>query len=177
MIILNIPGWKNSKAGHWQTIWEADNPRLFKRVQQKDWRFPEKDLWIRAIQKAVNQHSDKDIFITAHSIGCAAFVFAVKAFKFTVKGALLVAPSDPEQRDYPAEISGFSPVPLLSLPFPSVVVASTNDRAVSLQKAEFFAKSWGSEFIPIENAGHIDQKSGFGAWPEGLDIVRRYISA
>lgn len=175
VVILNIPGWKNSGEGHWQTIWEAKDPHVFKRIEQRNWIFPERNAWIIEIKKAIENYPNKEIFITAHSIGCVAFVHAVKAFQLNVKGAMLVAPSDPEKEGYPVEISGFNPVPLIPLPFPSVVIASTDDQAVSFLRAESFAKHWGSAFVLLENAGHIDQKSGFGEWKEGQEMLTQQI--
>ena len=65
---------------------------------------------------------------------------------------------------------------LRKLPFRSVVVASTNDPFVTLERAELFAASWGSRLIKLPNAGHINTASGHGPWPEGegwLEEMRR----
>lgn len=58
-------------------------------------------------------------------------------------------------------------MPLQKLPFAPVVVASIDDPYVTLERAEFFARSWGSRLITIANAGHINAASGHGLWPEG----------
>jgi predicted alpha/beta hydrolase family esterase len=58
-------------------------------------------------------------------------------------------------------------MPLQRLPFPSIIVASRNDPYVTVERAEFFARSWGSRIIKIDNAGHINAASGYGLWPEG----------
>jgi len=66
-------------------------------------------------------------------------------------------------------------MPLQKLPFRSVVVASTDDPYVTLERAEFFARSWGSRLIKISNAGNINTASGHGPWPQGeawLDQLR-----
>jgi predicted alpha/beta hydrolase family esterase len=36
-----------------------------------------------------------------------------------------------------------------------------------LERAEFFAHSWGSRLSKIANAGHINAASGYGDWPDG----------
>ncbi len=56
---------------------------------------------------------------------------------------------------------------LRKLPFRSVVVASTNDPFVTLERAELFAASLGSRLIKTSNAGHINTAFGHGPWPEG----------
>jgi predicted alpha/beta hydrolase family esterase len=58
-------------------------------------------------------------------------------------------------------------MPLQKMPFRSVVVASTNDPFATMERAKFFAASWGSRLMKIENAGHINTASGHGPWPEG----------
>ena len=55
------------------------------------------------------------------------------------RNTLLVAPSDPEGANYPKEPTGFSPVPRLRLPFPSIVVTSDDDPYVSLDRARVLA--------------------------------------
>ncbi len=64
-------------------------------------------------------------------------------------------------------------MPLIPLPFPSIVVASTDDPCVSLDRAELFARSWGSRLVNLGKAGHINSASRLGSWPEGLEPTRR----
>jgi len=56
-----------------------------------------------------------------------------------VAAAILVALSDVEASTYLPGSTGFDPIPLQKLPFRSVVVASTDDPFVALERAEFFA--------------------------------------
>jgi len=72
-----------------------------------------------------------------------------------------------EAPTYPPGSSGFNPMPLRKLPFRSVVVTSIDDPYVTLERAEFFAHSWGSRLSKIANAGHINAASGYGDWPDG----------
>ncbi|MEQ9303739.1 MAG: alpha/beta hydrolase, partial [Marinoscillum sp.] len=170
MTILNIPGWKNSKEGHWQTIWEANDPSVFIRIEQSNWTHPKKEEWIPVIASEIQQYKSP-ILITAHSIGVMAFVHAAIAYQLKVKGAFLVAPSDPEQAGYPKEIEGFAPVPLKHLPFPTIVISSDNDPAVSLVRAKYFADQWGSDFYEVNGAGHFRPVDGYGKWPYGLELL------
>jgi predicted alpha/beta hydrolase family esterase len=88
-----------------------------------------------------------------------------------VHGALLVGPSDPDGPNYPVGPTGFSPVPLQRLPFPSIVVASSDDPFVTAARARQYADAWNSRFVLLENAGHINVASGYGAWPEGYALL------
>ena len=49
-----------------------------------------------------------------------------------------------------------------------MVVASTTDPLVSVDRARGFAADWGSDFMLAGDAGHINVASGHGPWPEGL---------
>jgi predicted alpha/beta hydrolase family esterase len=62
-------------------------------------------------------------------------------------------------------------MPRRPLPFRSVVVASQNDEYVSLEQARSYADAWGSRFINVGDAGHINSASNLGAWPVGYALV------
>jgi predicted alpha/beta hydrolase family esterase len=66
-------------------------------------------------------------------------------------------------------------MPLHVLPFPTIVVASRNDPAVSFKRARFFAECWESELIDLGAAGHINEKSGYGPWLDGHKFVDRLL--
>jgi hypothetical protein len=78
---------------------------------------------------------------------------------------------DVERPDFPPAVTGFCPVQLQRLPFPSIVVASRNDPYVSLERACCFSQSWGSRFVNIGLGGHIDTAAGFGSWPQGEALL------
>ncbi len=67
---------------------------------------------------------------------------------------------------------GFDHVPLDKINFRTIVIASSNDEWVTIERVEFFAENWGSEFINIGNAGHINADAGFGKWRKGLEILK-----
>ena len=52
------------------------------------------------------------------------------------------------------------------------MIASSNDPHCSIERAQQFAKAWGSDLSIIANAGHINTASGHGPWPEGPAHVR-----
>jgi len=85
---------------------------------------------------------------------------------------LLVAPSDVDAPSYPPGTSGFDPMPLFRLPFPSVTVASSDDFYVSLPRAIYFAGQWGSRLVNMGALGHINSASNLGDWPEGYELLR-----
>jgi predicted alpha/beta hydrolase family esterase len=83
---------------------------------------------------------------------------------------LLVAPADP------ANFGLVDRFPKTTLPFPSILVGSTNDPWMEVQDASRWASVWGSEFINAGALGHINAESGLGDWPFGLIQLRRLVS-
>jgi predicted alpha/beta hydrolase family esterase len=55
-----------------------------------------------------------------------------------------------------------------------VVVASSNDPYVSLERARAFAAAWGSTLMVIDDAGHVTDASGYGEWPEGEQMLQAF---
>jgi len=165
--ILIIPGWQDSGPGHWQTLWAEQLPGAL-RVQQDDWLCPSRSAWIASISAAIRAQS-APVVIAAHSLGCIATAHLPADVGTRIQGALLVAPADPERRGVLAD---FSPVPFQRLPFKSIVVASSNDPYCPVRTAGAYARAWGSEFVRLQNAGHINVASGFGPWPLGLALLQ-----
>jgi predicted alpha/beta hydrolase family esterase len=168
---LILPGLHDSDPGHWQSRWEARDETLL-RVVQDDWETPHCADWIARLDQALAL-TGPDAVLVAHSAGCALVAhWAVGEVSRRIRGALLVAPSDPEASSFPSGPTGFAPIPLLRFRFRSIVVASSNDPYVTLSRAQTFAMAWGSEFVMIGDAGHINSGSGLGDWPEGLALLR-----
>ncbi len=167
-----IPGLGNSGPEHWQTYFENSGDH-FQRIHQQEWDAPVCSDWIETIENAIADYNLETVVLIGHSLGCAAIAHWTKHYNKKVKGALLVAPSDIDAPQYTFPAKGFDPVPLDPFDFPTIIVASANDPWVSLDRAEFFADNWGSEFINIGKAGHINAASGYGQWEEGLEILER----
>ncbi len=170
---LIVPGYGNSGENHWQTHFEHQLPGA-KRVEQKNWEQPICADWVDAIDTAVRACPSNDVVLIGHSLGCIAIAHWAQQHAVVIRGALLVAPADLENPHEELPIQGFIPIPLLSLPFPSIVVASNNDPWASLERSRFFSEKWGSRLIFLENAGHINADAGFGEWKEGLQLLSRF---
>jgi predicted alpha/beta hydrolase family esterase len=171
--ILLLPGLYNSGPKHWQTRWKAEYPE-FVRVEQRDWETPDRREWVETLQKAIAADPAPAVLV-GHSTSCCLVAHWAAAHPESVpmiRGALLVAPSDVEAPSYPSGPTGFAPMPLAPLPFPSIVVASTNDEYVSLPRAAQFALAWGSRLEVLGALGHINSDSDLGLWPEGFALLR-----
>ena len=167
--VLILPGLFNSGPEHWQSRWEAAHPE-FTRVMQDDWERPRCADWIARLDAAIR--ATPDAVLVTHSSSCALVAHWVAAGGGgRVHAALLVAPSDPEAPSYPEGPTGFAPMPLPRLPFPSIVVASSDDQYVTIDRARLFAESWGGRFVTIGAAGHINSQSSLGDWPAGYSLL------
>jgi 2-methylisocitrate lyase-like PEP mutase family enzyme/predicted alpha/beta hydrolase family esterase len=169
MTVLILPGLYDSGPKHWQTLWEQADPS-FIRVQQRDWATPSRTEWVETLDAAVAK-AGPDAVLVAHSTACAMVAFWGATTKRTIRGAMLVAPSDTEAPTYPAGPSDWTPLPLTRLPFPTIVVASTDDYYCDIQRARAFANAWGARLVEIGAAGHINSDSGLGSWPVGRALL------
>lgn len=167
-----IPGLGNSGPDHWQTHFENSGDN-FQRIQQTEWDAPDCEDWLNGIEAALAGYDLAEVVLIAHSLGCATVAHWAQRFGKKIKGALLVAPSDIEQPVYSFPSTGFTPIPLDRIGFKTVVVASSNDEWVSMERARFFAEQWGSELVNIGDAGHINAVSGYGVWPAGLELLKK----
>jgi predicted alpha/beta hydrolase family esterase len=165
--IIIVPGWRDSSPGHWQSLW-AERMQGAVRVVQDDWITPSRAAWVATLEKLVLE-SPGPVIIAAHSLGCIATTHLSAAAAARIRGALLVAPADPERR---AALSDFAPVPFAPLPYRSILVASSNDPFCPVRLAGAYARAWGSEFVRMQNAGHINIESGHGDWPLGLALLQ-----
>ena len=168
--IIIIPGWRDSGHGHWQSLWAEQLPTAV-RVQQDDWITPSRQAWTASITRSILAQPGP-VVIAAHSLGCIATTHLAPETAHRILGALLVAPADPERRGVLAD---FAPAPYQALPYRSIVVASSNDPYCPVRTAGAYARAWGSEFVRLQNAGHINIESGFGAWPLGLALLQSLV--
>ena len=169
---INIPGLHNSDDNHWQSHFEQLLPDEFIRIQQLNWDEPDCETWIDTIESTLDGLDYDKLILIGHSIGCMAIVKWFQKYGHQIKGALLVAPSDSEAVNYPFYIHGFTPIPTDTLPFPTILVASTNDHVTDLDRSKEFAQNWGSRLVILDNAGHIESKSGYGNWPSGMELIK-----
>ena len=165
--IVIVPGWRDSGPGHWQSLWAERLPDAV-RVQQDDWVTPSRKSWVSSIARTILAQN-RPVVVVAHSLGCIATTHLPPEAVKHIGGALLVAPADPERRSV---LSDFAPVPYQPLPYRSVLVASSNDPYCPVRLAGAYARAWCSEFVRMQNAGHINVESGHGEWPLGVALLQ-----
>jgi predicted alpha/beta hydrolase family esterase len=169
-VILTVPGLYNSGPDHWQSHWERELPECL-RIGQKEWDAPRREDWVANIEAAFG-FAQPPVYLAGHSLGCIAIAYWAQATRHHVEGALMVAPADTEQEDFPSGPRGFQPLPTRKLPFPTIVVASENDPWISIERAQQMAKRWGSRFVNIGKAGHLGWNEKLGSWRGGQQLLR-----
>ncbi|MCE7795606.1 alpha/beta hydrolase [Sphingobium sufflavum] len=176
-LVLTVPGLDNSGAGHWQSIWERERADC-QRADLGMWSNPHRNSWVTMLNSAIRQ-ADCPVILAAHSLGCLAVAWwaalETQSYGNPVAGALLVAPPDVDAAGPDPRLAGFGPAPKVILPFPSVTIASSNDPYIDLARARSLAKFWGSHFVEIGDAGHVNAESGLGDWQEGQQWLDRLL--
>lgn len=175
--ILTVPGLDGSGPAHWQTIWERTRTDTV-RVELGQWALPHRNSWISRLDQAIRA-ARGPVVLVAHSLGCMAVawwgMYASQPRNWPVAAALLVAPADVDRPDTSERIKPFAPAPRGSLPFRSVVVASSDDPWMTSEHARGLAIDWGSRFVDAGALGHINADSGLGAWTEGQALLEELI--
>ncbi|MET0307224.1 MAG: alpha/beta hydrolase [Sphingomonas sp.] len=178
-IILTVPGLGGSGPSHWQTLWEQSRPDTH-RVELGMWDTPHRNAWVTKLDQAIRQ-AQAPVVLAAHSLGCLAVAWwaelAGQPFGWPVAGALLVAPADVDRSVAPSELSAFRPAPSKPLPFPSILVSSSDDPWIDQGRARALAGTWGSFFVDAGPQGHLNAASGIGWWEEGQVLLDRVLDA
>lgn len=164
---LIVPGLNSSGPAHWQTWFEEQIPGAV-RVVQRDWKSADLAEWSSRVRREISRSPGR-ILIAAHSFGALAAVQAADDHRHRIAGALLVAPADPEKFGV-SELLPQSP-----LGFPTILVASSNDPWLSIERAARLAGAWDADFVSLGAAGHINTESGYGPWPGGLRLLQRLL--
>jgi hypothetical protein len=173
--VLVLPGYADSGPDHWQTLWEGQFGYV--RVVQQDYLAPDRGPWVATLERAVRASPDRAVLV-AHSLGCILVAhWAETGTVDAVQGALLVAPPDvDEAREFVPELASFAPVPRRRLPFPSMLVASTDDPYCDPARARELAEGWGARLVDAGAAGHLNAESGLGAWPAGHALLAELLA-
>jgi len=179
--VLIVPGLREHVAEHWQTLLAFRLPASGYKVRTVPPRGRE-SLDCAARVAALEQELARihgPVILVAHSGGVITVVHWALQQRRPIRGALLATPPDferPMPAGYPTmdalRAGGWLPVPRDLLPFPSIVAASSNDPLSKIERAEELARAWGSHFVDIGEAGHLNPASGYGVWPRAQAFIR-----
>lgn len=180
--VLIVPGLRDAVAQHWQTLLEAELPRVRSVAPMG-----RSDLDVHARVQAIEcvaQAIDGPIVIVAHSGGCIMAAHWAQQTTRAVHAALMATPPDfesPMPEGYPTmaalDAAGWLPVPRRRLPFRSIVAASRDDPLGRFERVAALANDWGSELVDLGAVGHLNPASGYGPWPAAQDLIARLAAA
>ena len=178
--ILIVPGLREPVEDHWQTHLQRKLSALRQVVCVPPLEADKLSCAARvgAIQRTL-ETIEGPVIVVAHSAGVVMLMHWAQRHARSIEAALLVAPPDfesPLPAGYPTretlQANGWLPVPRHTLPFRSVVAASTNDPLASFDRVTRMASDWGSELVNVGALGHINPASGFGAWPMAEQLIQ-----
>lgn len=176
-LVLVVPGLDNSGPDHWQSLWE-DRRDDCRRVDLGCWSEPDRRIWTERLDAALSMIYGP-LVLVAHSLGCLTVAWWALGADLQqikrIRGALLVAPPDVDSCDAHPFVRRFAPAPDRALSFPSILVASRDDRYAAFERLEELARLWGSHFVDAGHAGHINAKSGLGYWSDGEALLEELI--
>ena len=178
--LVVVPGLRGHVEDHWQTRLAAKLPHA---VVVPSLGRAKRDLAGRVADlHHVIQQAGVPVTIVAHSAGVLTTLHWARQHDLPVRGALLATPPDlarPLGSEYPTleelEESGWLPIPVAPLRFPSIVAASTNDPLSTFENVRSLAEAWGSRFIDVGPVGHLNPASGYGDWP-GAEALLHVLS-
>jgi predicted alpha/beta hydrolase family esterase len=175
--LLIVPGLGDSTTGHWQDNWLQHFPNT-KKVVQDNWNQPKLQDWLINLDATIKS-IETPVVIVAHSLAVSLVAhWSQQNDTEKIIGALLVAPADVESAEHtPEEIWNFAPIPLSKLNYPSIVITSSNDPYISVERAEFLSQKWGSKFYNVGPKGHLNFASQLGLWEEGQEILERLLQS
>jgi predicted alpha/beta hydrolase family esterase len=184
---LLLPGWHDSGPGHWQSRWPVlHDGDHFLKVDQDDWAWPKRGDWMMNLDQALladPAFASKPAILVAHSLGCHLVAAWAAHSQHTrrVKGAWLVAPPDldgPEATpaSLAPQLHGWCAVVRKRLPFPAMVLASRTDAYAGFARSQALAADWGASLRDLGDAGHVNEVSGHGDWPEGWQALKEDVA-
>jgi predicted alpha/beta hydrolase family esterase len=176
--LVLVPGLRGHVEDHWQTRLAASMPEA--RIVPPLGRA---DAGLRARVTLLDQVIEQvtgPVVLVAHSAGVLVTVhWAARYSRASVVGALLATPpafAAPLPAEYPSiqvlRHHGWLPIPRRPLPFPSIVAASTDDPLGNPVRLQALARAWGSRWHSLGAVGHLNPASGFGDWPEAVELIR-----
>lgn len=145
-------------------------------VEQHDWLHPLRGDWLIRLEEAVLDAPD-GVVLVAHSLGCIQVAAWAAHSQNTprVKAALLVAPGDVESPALRETLHSWTPIARQRLPFKSILVGSENDPYCHLDTARQLALDWGSQWVNLGLAGHVNAESKLGDWLQGQALLNELL--
>jgi predicted alpha/beta hydrolase family esterase len=171
-----LHGWGGSDFPHWQSWLAAELAKEYGCVNFV--RFPDVDAptlqsWMEcAIQEIASFQPD---VVVCHSLANTLWFHLCNENLLMYDVAKLILVSPPSFTCNIKELETFFPlsIPKKLYAKESLLIVSDNDPYMSFKEAKTLQKALHVEMMTLHNAGHINDKSGYGAWPQLLEILQK----
>ncbi len=171
---LILHGWGGSDYPHWQAWLAAELAKdygvvAFPLIHHP--HHPNKKKWMAQFRKWLELC--KPTTVICHSLACTVWMALCEEGVDEVERLLLVAP--PSRHTDIELLKQFFPhkLPKSLQAKEATMVVSTNDPYLDIDEAKAYQEHFGCEMVILENAGHINDKSGYGEWPWVLEWAKR----
>lgn len=164
-------------GGYWQRHW-IEGRIDCRAVDLGNARQPDRNSCVMRLDHALRRVG-APVILVGHGVGAltiAAWTGLMSSeSESAVAGALLIAPCDPMAEGADPRLQCFAPLPTTIFTFPTLVVASDDDPAISAERAFSLARQWGAGFARFGECGHFMPSDGLGWWDEGEELLDRFI--
>lgn len=176
--VLFVPGLRDHVDDHWQTHAARAIPGSVT-VEPLTTDRLSCTARVAALDAAL-QAIEGEVVIAAHSAGCLMVAHWARNPTRAVRGALLATPADIEHQlppGYPVlddlDRGGWLPIPRLTLPFPTMVIASRNDPLAGFDRIADLARNWGADLHDAGEVGHLNPPAGYGVWDQAIPLIEQ----
>jgi predicted alpha/beta hydrolase family esterase len=173
--VLILHGWGGSDYPHWQSWLAAEIAKEYGTVSfplLDHPHFPSKNRWMRQVKSLLEEFRPDTVI--CHSLANTLWFHLCNEGEIApVKRLLLVAPP---RLDLELDtISTFFPVtpPADLFAEEKLLVTSTTDPYMTPEEAATLQKALGIGMHVIEDGGHLNEESGYGAWPWVYEWFKR----
>jgi predicted alpha/beta hydrolase family esterase len=166
MRTLILHGWGGSDAPHWQAELAAEIAKNYGTVSfplLDNCHFPSRNRWIKQVRHVIKTFQPDTV--VCHSLANTLWFWLCEEDGMrTVERLFMVSPPslDTEEKT----IKSFFPAPMPNTLHAKEVrmIVSDNDPWITVDEAKKMASHYDIPLSVIENAGHINEDSGYGKW-------------
>jgi predicted alpha/beta hydrolase family esterase len=156
-------------------LWELQPDRRCTRFRPASWDEPDAADWVDALDASL-QALGPDTVIVTHSLGGPTAAHLLSHRATPCRAAVLVAPPDVHDPDFPPAAASFTDLPTGPANVPVLIVSSTDDPYISRAESGRLASRWGGRNVEIGPYGHINAESGLGDWLWGWYMVQGFLA-
>jgi hypothetical protein len=164
--VLILHGWGGSDAPHWQAELAAEVAKNYGTVSfplLDNCHFPTKNRWVKQVKQIIQEFNPTTV--VCHSLANTLWFWLCEENAIpTVERLFMVSP--PSLKTEEKTIKTFFPcsMPETLCAKKVQMIVSDNDPWVNIEEAEQLAAHYDIPLMIIENAGHINEDSGYGKW-------------